>query len=148
MWGAIDHLTVITQRLHRLPLDTFPSNCTANMLLGHICVVLLLIFVSWLHMFVFCSCKYAFMLVILTLRSFMHAILIWEYRCCRFKLLLSPSVLHLASLNHLILNKYYFIATPSAHFLNLLPYSWENSRNSAGLVEKSVVSISLPPGSF
>lgn len=26
MSEAIDHLTVITQHLHRLPLDTFPSN--------------------------------------------------------------------------------------------------------------------------
>lgn len=55
MSEAIDHLTVITQRLHRLPLDSFPPKQilarTANKLPGHIVYVPLLM--SELHMFVF-----------------------------------------------------------------------------------------------
>lgn len=123
MSEAIDHLTVITQRLHRLPLDSFPPKQilarTANKLPGHIVYVPLLMS-ELTHV-----CVYA-------ADTIKHLLLInvgTQFVLLSFSVS-SPSTLHFTSLHNLTLNENYSIAPPllslSPHLFRSLPSSWEH----------------------
>lgn len=147
MSEAIDHLTVITQRLHRLPLDSFPPKQilarTANKLPGHIVYVPLLMS-ELTHV-----CVYA-------ADTIKHLLLInvgTQFVLLSFSVS-SPSTLHFTSLHNLTLNENYSIAPPllslSPHLFRSLPSSWEHPVIVLDWREKkkSVVSISLSPVHF
>lgn len=134
MSEAIDHLTVITQRLHHLLLDTFPPNwsdlhcehapgshciCSAASCLRLSDKLLLL----WICIYTEDTCLAAIHTLVVISMSI-------QTRFFSFFLLFFsitfPSILHVPSLSYLILNEHYCITFPSPHLFRSLPFSWEH----------------------
>lgn len=140
MSQAIDHLTVISQHLHPMPLDTFPTN-SSQFVPQTTSWVTLFMFCCWC-LCLSCGCAVAPMNMIYSediYPAVFHTLCFYKKKDIQMFFLFvffsyillclsifSALVLHLPALFNLILNKNFTFLCRSPHFFCLLPFSWEH----------------------